>query len=210
MNEAVPKCESCRRAGKKLFLKGERCFSAKCAIIKKPYAPGQHAKKGAILTEYGRQLREKQILKWSYGLRERQFKKYYQEASKKEGNFSDILIGRLETRLDNVIYRLNFADSRKQARQLVSHGFFLVNNRTVNVPSYQVKVGDEIAFKASKENKGYTILLKDSLEGKKKKETPAWLDTDTKNLKGKLVAVPTKDDISPEADPQAVIEFYSR
>lgn len=209
MNNTSAKCKLCRRAGKKLFLKGERCFSAKCAVVKKPYAPGQHSKPAGALSEYGKQLAQKQTMKRFYRLSERQFRKYFEESASKEGNFADLLIGNLETRLDNVVYRLGFADSRAEARQVVGHGFFLVNGKTVNIPSFSVKIGDTISFRPSKENRVYLKNLRDKLVNKKK-DVPTWLALEAKEVEGKLVAVPGTADVNPEADPQAIVEFYSR
>ena len=209
MNNSRSKCKLCRRAGKKLFLKGERCFSAKCAFTKKPYSPGQHSKKGAIISEYGRQLADKQIFKRVYGLRERQFSKYFNDARKKEGKFGDILIGLFESRLDNLVFRLGFAMSRASARQLVGHGFFFVNKKPVRSPSQLLKPGDVITFRVSKENSKYTKEAKERLESKKV-EIPLWVELDAKKLSGKLVAIPGVSEVNPEADPQSIVEFYSR
>ena len=209
MNNNSPKCKLCRRAGKKLFLKGERCFTAKCAVIKKPYAPGQHAKPAAPLSEYGKQLAQKQTMKRFYRLSERQFKRYFSLAVAKEGSFADTIIGLLETRLDNVVYRLSFGDSRSEARQLVSHGFFLVNGNTVNIPSYQVKLGDVVSFRPSKETRVYVKNLKEKLVNKKK-DVPTWLTVDPKKVEGKVIAIPTTKEVNPEANLQAIVEFYSR
>jgi len=209
MNDSNSKCKLCRRAGKKLFLKGERCFTAKCAFTKKPYSPGQHSKKGAILSEYGRQLAQKQTIKRVYGLREKQFRKYFQDAKRKEGNFGDILIGRLETRLDNLTFRLGFAQSRKAARQLVSHGFLRVNDKPVNIPSQGLRPGDTISFRSSKEKLKLVGEIRERLTNKKQ-EVPEWLELDAKKLVGKLVNVPGVTEVNPEADPQVIVEFYSR
>jgi len=209
MNSIGPKCKLCRRAGKKLFLKGERCFTAKCAVVKKPYAPGQHSKPAGAMSEYGKQLAQKQTLKRFYRLSERQFKKYFEESVRKEGNFADIMVGKLETRLDNVVYRLNFSDSRAQGRQLVSHGFFLVNGKTVNIPSFSVNPGDQISFRPSREGRAYVKGLKEKLANKKQ-ELPGWLTLDAKKMEGKLIATPTTAEVTPEANPQAIVEFYSR
>lgn len=209
MNQKRAKCKLCRRANKKLFLKGERCSLAKCAMIKKPYAPGQHAKKAPMLTEFGRQLAQKQIFKWTYDLNEKQFRKYYEEVSHKEGNFGDLLIAKLESRLDNIVYRLGFAASRREARQLVGHGFFLVNGKKVSVPSFNVKAGDEITFKGSKEKKAYMELLKVRLD-KKSENFPVWLEMSPKELKGKVLTLPGRAEVDPGANAQAVTEFYSR
>ena len=182
---------------------------AKCAMVKKPYAPGQHSKKGAILTEFGKQLAQKQIFKWTYDLNEGQFRKYYEEISHKEGNFGDLLIAKLESRLDNIIYRLGFATSRREARQLVGHGFFEVNGKKVNIPSFGVKVGNEISFRASKEKKAYLELMKVRLE-KKNDSFPVWLELNIKDLKGKVLSLPGRAEVDPGANAQAVTEFYSR
>jgi small subunit ribosomal protein S4 len=209
MNNSNSKCKLCRRAGKKLFLKGERCFSAKCAFTKKPYSPGQHSKKGAILSEYGKQLAQKQTIKRVYGLREKQFRKYFQDSKRKEGNFGDILIGRLETRLDNLAFRLGFAESRVAARQLVSHGFLQVNGKPVNIPSQALKPGDIVTIRPSKENRKLVAELRERLVNKQK-EIPTWVEVDPKKLTGKLLTIPGVTEVNPEADPQVIVEFYSR
>lgn len=209
MNDSNSKCKLCRRAGKKLFLKGERCFSAKCAFTKKPYGPGQHSKKGAILSEYGKQLAQKQTIKRVYGMRERQFRKYFKDSKQKEGNFGDILIGKLETRLDNLVFRLGFAQSRKAARQLVSHGFLKVNDKPVNIPSQELNPGDAISFRPAKEKLKLAGEIRERLANKKQ-EVPEWLELDAKKLTGKLVSVPGVMEVNPEADLQAIVEFYSR
>jgi len=201
-----PKCKKCRREGEKLFLKGERCFSVKCAMIKKAYAPGQHGQARRIgLSEYGAQLREKQKVKRTYGILERQFRKYYEIASRTQGNTGNLLSSLLERRLDNVVYRFGLTHSRNQARQLVNHGYFLVNGKKVDVPSYLVKEGEIISVKKGKEN--YFQNIKNSL---KDRQIPSWLALDYKKLQGKIVALPTIDEIDINADIHLVIEFYSR
>jgi len=201
-----PKCKKCRREGEKLFLKGERCFSVKCAMIKKAYAPGQHGQARRIsLSEYGAQLREKQKVKRTYGILERQFRKYYEIASRMQGNTGNLLSSLLERRLDNVVYRFGLTHSRNQARQLVNHGYFLVNGKKVDVPSYLVKEGEIISVKKGKEN--YFQNIKSSL---KDRQIPSWLALDYKKLQGKIVALPTIDEIDINADIHLVIEFYSR
>jgi len=209
MPNMLSKCKLCRRAGEKLFLKGERCGSSKCSFGKKPYAPGQHKKKGGPMNEYGKQLLEKQTLKRTYGIREKQFSNYFDKASGKKGKLSDSLMASLELRLDNVIFRLGFADSRTQARQLVSHGFFTVNGKPVNIPSFEAKIGDIVAFKENKTGKKYLELLKENI-AKKQKGVPAWIEMDPKNFLGKVIAIPVEKDIRVSADLQAIIEFYSR
>lgn len=192
-----------------IIFERERCFSAKCAFTKKPYAPGQHSKKGAILSEYGRQLAAKQTIKRVYGVREKQFRKYFQDSKKKEGNFGDILIGRLESRLDNLVYRFGFTQSRVSARQLVSHGFLLVNDKPVNIPSQTLKPGDTVTIRPSKEGRKLVTEMKERLTNKKQ-ESPAWVEVDPKKLTGKLLTVPGVTDVNPDADPQMIVEFYSR
>lgn len=204
-------CKTCRRLGQKLFLKGERCFSAKCALTRRSYAPGpQKKRRGGNASEYKKSLQEKQTLKKWYGLSEKQFKKYVKQTLAKMGkveNVSNELIRRLEERLDNAIFRLGFAKSRIQARQLVSHGYFLINGKPVNIPSYTVKKGDIISIKANKRQKG---IFKDLAAELKRKEVPVWLTLDTSKFEGKSVGEPTLDEVKPPAEISAIFEFYSR
>ena len=165
-------CKLCRREGEKLLLKGERCATPKCAMIKRSYPPGMHGEKGGRLTQYGRQLRAKQKVKRIYGLLERQFRRYYQEAARHPGVTGDIILQTLERRLDNVIYRLGLATSRRQARQLVGHGLIAVNGKKVNIASYSVKPGDIVAVVGNKQGKKYFANLKKSLTNK---DIPEWL-----------------------------------
>ncbi|MBU2539894.1 30S ribosomal protein S4 [Patescibacteria group bacterium] len=206
------KCKICRRVGQKLFLKGDRCFSPKCAMVKRPYPPGPERKKRKSRTgsEYKRALTEKQKLKRWYGLSEHQFKKYVKNVLEKRDKIQDIaneLIKKLETRLDSVIFSFGFAKSRTQARQLVSHGYFLVNNKAVNVPSFEVQKGDVVAIKEHKKKKG---IFKDIAVQLKKKEIPLWLELNKETLVGKLKADPTLADILPPAEIPTIFEFYSR
>lgn len=205
------KCRICRRLGAKLFLKGEKCLSPKCPFIKRPYPPGQRGKRRLKrLSEYGRELREKQKLKKWYNLRERQFKKYVKEVLESRERVEDapsLLIRKLESRLDNVIFRLGLATSRSQARQLVSHGHFLVNGKPVNIPSFQVKKGDEIGIKPSSLK---TVNFKNLQAKLKKHHFPSWLVFDLEKLKGKVIGFPTLEEVSPPADISAIFEFYSR
>lgn len=204
-------CKTCRRLGQKLFLKGERCSSPKCAMIKRAYAPGpQKKKRGGTPSEYKKSLSEKQTLKKWYGLSERQFARYVEETLAKMGKVDDVsaeLIRRLEKRLDNVIFRLGFAKSRSQARQLVSHSYFLINGKPVNVPSYEVKKNDIIAVKENKKQKG---VFKNLSEELKRKETPAWLSLDKKKLESKTLGDPNLDEVKPPAEISLIFEFYSR
>jgi len=201
-----PKCKKCRREGEKLFLKGERCFSVKCAMIKKAYAPGQHGQARRMgLSEYGTQLREKQKIKRTYGLLEKQFRKYYDMASRMQGNTGNLLSSLLERRLDNIVYRFGFASSRNQARQLVNHGYFLVNGKKVDIASCLIKGGDIVSVKKGKEN--YFKNIKNAL---KDRQTPSWLTLDYQKLQGKVVALPAVNEIDVKANIHLVIEFYSK
>lgn len=206
-------CKICRRAGEKLFLKGEKCLSPKCPLVKKPYPPGQKKKRrrrGGGLSEYGKELLEKQKMKLWYGISEHQFKNYVKEVLKKRGGIKDAsleLIKKLEKRLDNVIFRLGLASSRAQARQIVSHSHFLVNKKPVNIPSYQVKKGDVISLKKQKTGKAYykTVVLT-----LKQTEPPSWLKLDKEKLIGKVVEEPTLEDSGLPMEIPSIFEFYSR
>lgn len=202
-----PVCKKCRSAGQKLFLKGERCFTAKCAMVKKPYRPGIHGKMRRTVSEYGAQLAEKQKLCRIYNIRERQFKRYFREASKEKGILGENIVRKLETRLDNVVFRLGWADSRRQARQLVNHGHFLVNGKKVNIPSYQVKPKDEIKIRPSSLKKA---PFKDFATKLKKHETPKWLSLDKEKIMGKVLSLPSLEDANIPVDMHMVIEYYSR
>ncbi|EKD49568.1 MAG: hypothetical protein ACD_63C00106G0007 [uncultured bacterium] len=202
-----PKCKLCRREGEKLFLKGERCSTPKCAMVKKAYPPGMHGSKGGRLSEYGSQLRAKQKIKKIYGILESQFKNYYLKSSRKRGVTGDLLLRFLESRLDNTVFRLGFAKSRIQARQLVDHGAISVNGKKVTIPSYQISSGDEIAIREAKGNKKYFKLLLKTISNK---NIPGWLSLDVKNLKGKVIALPSREDIDMSVDTRLVVELYSR
>lgn len=204
-------CKTCRRLGQKLFLKGDRCFSPKCAVTKRPFAPGpQKKRRGGNPSEYKKSLEQKQTLKKWYGISERQFKRYVKETLAKMGKVDDVsneLIRRLEKRLDNVIFRLGFAKSRVQARQMVSHSFFLINGKPVNIPSYEVKKDDSIAVKEHKKGKG---IFKDLANELKRKETPVWLSLDKDKLEAKTIGEPNLDEVKPPAEIATIFEFYSR
>ncbi len=202
------RCAQCRREGEKLFLKGERCNLAKCAIVRRGYPPGVHGPKGKTrLTGYGTQLREKQKAKHIYGILERQFNNYFKKAIKKKGDTSEFLLQLLEMRLDNVVYRLGISKSRQGARQLVGHGLLAINGKKVTIPSYQVKIGDIISVKTSAASKKVFQNLSQTLA---KFEPPAWLSLDVVKAEGKVVRKPTKDDIKTQFDLKMIIEFYSR
>lgn len=202
------KCKLCRRAGEKLFLRGERCYSSKCAIVKRNYPPGVHGPAGAPrLTSYGRQLKEKQKAKLIYGLRERQMKNYYLKAKKRRGDTAQTLLQLLEMRLDNIVYRLGFAKSRKQARQIVSHRHILVNGKIANKPSTQLKTGDLVLVKPKSQTSPSFKDLAGLLE---KQEMPDWLKLDIKDYSGQVVRLPALEEIKQNFDIRTIIEFYSR
>jgi small subunit ribosomal protein S4 len=200
-------CRICRREGMKLYLKGTRCETEKCAFERRGYAPGQHGQKRRKDTEYGLQLREKQKVKRIYGVLEKQFRRYFTIASRKKGVTGETLLQLLEQRLDNTIYRLGFAESRRQARQVVIHGVVLVNGRKVDIPSYTLKAGDKISIlEKFKEN----VVLKRSLETLQKRGVPEWLEVDAGTLSGLFKKVPTKDEIALPVQEQLIVELYSK
>jgi small subunit ribosomal protein S4 len=200
-------CKQCRREKEKLFLKGQRCFSDKCALERKPYVPGQRAKRRLMETEYYSQLREKQRAKRYYGVLERQFRNYYRRAVKRKGITGEILLQFLETRLDSVVYSMGFATSRVQARQLISHGHIQVNGKKVDKPSYQLKEGEEINVAES--SKEITPIL-GAKESGGSLTIPEWLEVDLDNLKGKLVRYPERDEIKVPINEQIIVELYSK
>jgi len=206
---ASPQCKICRREGKKLFLKGDRCNSQKCVLVKKKYPPGAHGPKGyGRISDYGRQLREKQKLRRSYYVSEKQFKNYFIKAKEKEGNTEENFLKFLEKRLDNVVYRAGFTSSRRQARQLISHGNILVNGRRVDVPSYQVTTGDSIQ---PKEKKAIIEKVKEKIGQVKDKDTlPAWTSLDKKKLEIKILKDPAPEDLPQTFETELILGFYSR
>ena len=200
-------CRLCRREGEKLFLKGSRCYTDKCAITRRAYAPGQHGQAKKKQSEYGLQLREKQKAKRFYGLLETQFHNYYEMANKKKGITGENLLFILESRLDNVVYRLGLATSRAEARQFVTHEHFLVNGKKVNVPSYLLKVGDEIALRQkSKESPRFDQIL-DVTSGR---VLPSWLEFDVDNFVGKFVAQPNREEVDAPVKEHLIVELYSK
>ncbi len=205
------KCKICRRLGVKLFLKGEKCFSPKCPMVRRAYPPGMKGKRRrSNMTEYGKELREKQKIRNWYNLGERQFKKYVKEILKRQGNAEDVsvlLIEKLENRLDNVVFRLGFASSLPQARQLVSHNHFLVNEKRVNIPSYQVKKGDKVSLDPKSRTKSFFRDIKQIL---KKHKSPSWLRLNIEKLEGEIVGVPSLEEVMPPAEISSIFEFYSR
>ena len=207
-NKKLIRCAKCRREGEKLFLKGDRCHTTKCAMLRRAYPPGMHGPKGKVrLTGYGIQLREKQKARRIYGIIEKQFRNYFDKANKKKGDTSEFLLQMLETRLDNVVYRIGFASSRNQARQLVNHGIFLVNDRRVDIPSFEVKPGQVITIKPKMADKALFQNLPQTL---KKHETPVWLSLDVDKMEGKVLSKPKKDDIKSQFDTKLIVEFYSK
>lgn len=202
-----PACKQCRRERVKLFLKGQRCFSDKCVLEKKPYVPGQRAKRRLMETDYSAQLREKQKAKRYYGVWERQFKNYYKKAVKRKGVTGEILLQLLETRLDNIVYVMGFAASRVQARQLINHGHIQVNGRKVDKPSYQLKEGQEISVAPSSKE---IIPIMEAKESGGSLTMPEWLEVDLDNLKGKLLRYPERDEIRVPANEQIIVELYSK
>ena len=202
-----PACKLCRREGKKLYLKGERCTSGKCALERRSTAPGQHGAAKKKMGEYGVQLREKQATRRYYGVLEKQFKNYYEEADRKEGMTGENLLILLERRLDNVVYRMGLAESHKEARQLVLHAHFTVNGKKVNVPSILVKPGDVVAVKESSRDSAKFKALAEALESK---TAPKWLDVDKAALSGKVVSFPAREDIDFEFNEQLIVELYSK
>ncbi len=202
------KCRQCRREGEKLFLKGEKCFTDKCAVERRAYAPGQHGQKsGQRLSDYGKQLREKQKVRRTYGILEKQFRKIYAEASRSKGVTGERLLQLLETRLDTVAYRMGFGASRTEARQVVRHNGVLVNGKRVNIPSYEVRPGDvvEIANKAKAQ-----LRIKAAAEAAESRGLPEWMEVDTKGLKGTFKALPARSDLSSTINESLIIELYSK
>jgi small subunit ribosomal protein S4 len=203
-----PKCRQCRREGEKLFLKGEKCFTDKCAIERRSYAPGQHGQRsGMRLSDYGKQLREKQKMRRTYGVLERQFRKTYADASRTKGVTGERLLQLLESRLDNVTYRMGFGASRSEARQVVRHNAIRVNGRRVNIPSFQVRPGDiiEVADGAKAQ-----LRIKAAVEAVESRGVPEWLELDAKAMKGTFKALPARSELPPTINESLVIELYSK
>ena len=200
-------CRQCRREGCKLFLKGDRCYSEKCAMTVRHTPPGMHGQGRKKQSEYGIQLREKQKVRRAYGVLENQFHDYYLKAANMRGVTGDNMLQLLETRLDNVVYRLNMGESRPMARQLVTHGHFTVNGKKVDIPSYQVKVGDVIAVKEKSREIPFFATLK---EQGTKRTVSEWLELDAENLTGKVVALPKREDIDLTIEEHLIVEYYSR
>ena len=199
-------CRLCRREGEKLFLKGDRCYTGKCAVSRRAYAPGQHGQGRKKLSDYGVHLREKQKVRRYYGVLEGQFRKYFVMANKKQGVTGENFLSILESRLDNVIYRIGLASSRKEARQLVNHGHFTINGKKVNIPSYLVKVGEVISVREKSRD---SSKIKDLKEGAGR-AVPKWLDMDRNTLTAKVVSMASREDIDLPIQEHLIVEFYSK
>lgn len=206
-----PVCKLCRREGEKLFLKGSRCLTPKCSVERRAYPPGQHGREGQYrrgrASDYLLQLREKQKARRIYGVFERQFSNYFVKAEKRPGLTGTNLLVMLESRLDNVLYRLGFADSRAQARQLVAHGHVTLNGRKTNIPSAQVSAGDTVAVRSESLRRPYFKTLRQDLD---ERRVPRWLSLDSRNLSAKIMSLPTREDIDVSLNEQLIVEYYSR
>ena len=200
-------CRICRREGQKLFLKGSRCYSDKCSVTRRNYAPGQHGQKRTKLSEYGSQLREKQKTRSFYGVGEKQFRKYFEMASSKKGITGTVLLQILESRLDNVVYRLGFGVSRPQARQLVTHGNFEVNGRKVNIASYLVKPGDVVAIREIRKD---NPVVKANIENGSTRPVPEWLELDSEKLSGKVIRLVNREEIDLPVEEHLIVELYNK
>jgi small subunit ribosomal protein S4 len=201
------KCRQCRREGEKLFLKGEKCFTDKCAIERRAYAPGQHGQKQGRLSDYGGQLRAKQKIRRIYGVLERQFRSVYHDAERSRGITGEVLLQNLESRLDNVAYRMGFGASRAEARQVVRHNGVLVNGRRVNIPSYQVRPGDQVEIADKSKNQ---LRIKGAVEAAENRGFPEWLEVDAKAMKGVFKARPQRSELSSTMNESLVVELYSK
>lgn len=200
-----PVCKLCRNEGVKLFLKGSRCYSPKCSIAKRPYGSGQHGQTKKKLSEYAIHLREKQKVRHTYMVLEKQFSRYFYQAAHKKGVTGTLLLQMLESRFDSVLYKAGFASSKAQARQLIRHRHFCINGRLVDIPSYRLKAGDEISVRAKSEN-----LIKNIMESETMAVQPAWLAVDKSKLKVRVESLPERSDIDPTLKEQLIIEYYSK
>ena len=200
-------CRICRREGQKLFLKGSRCYTDKCSITRRNYGPGQNGQKKKKLSEYGTQLREKQKTKAFYGVAEKQFRKYFEMASSKKGVTGEVLLQILESRLDNVVYRLGYGSSRAQARMLITHGHFEVNGHKVDIPSYLVKAGDVIAVREIRKD---SKIIKENAEANASRPVPEWLEKDEKSLSGKVIRLASREDVDIPVEEHLIVELYSK
>ena len=200
-------CRICRREGQKLFLKGSRCYSDKCSVTRRNYAPGQHGQKRTKLSEYGTQLREKQKTRSFYGVGEKQFRRYFEMASSKKGITGTVLLQILESRLDNVVYRMGFGVSRPQARQLVTHGNIEVNGKKVDIASYLVKAGDVVAIREIRKD---NPVVKENMEANSVRPIPEWLEVDREKMSGKVIRLANREDIDLPVEEHLIVELYSK
>ncbi len=200
-------CRICRREGQKLFLKGSRCYTDKCSVTRRNYAPGEHGQGKKKLSEYGTQLREKQKTKSFYGVGESQFRKYFEMAENKKGITGENLLQILESRLDNVVYRAGFGSSRAQARQLVNHGHFDVNGKKVDIPSYLIKAGDVISVREIKQD---SKIIKENIEANKAKPLPEWLEKDNEKMQVKVIRLAAREDVDIPVEEHLIVELYSK
>ena len=200
-------CRICRREGEKLFLKGDRCYTEKCAVERRKYPPGQHGQAYRKLSDYGFQLREKQKVRKIYGLPEKQFRRYFYKAERKKGITGAVLLQLMESRLDNIVYRMGFAPNRRRARQLIGHGHILVNSKKVNLPSYEIKDGDIVEVKES--SRGMPEII-DSFSKAEHRGIPAWVEIDRENLRGKVLHIPPREEIQLPVQEQLIVELYSK
>jgi len=205
---AGPLCKLCRREGFKMYLKGERCYTEKCAIAKRNFAPGQHGQNKAKISQYGIQLRAKQALKRIYGMLEKQFRGYFEEAARREGQTGENLMAILESRLDNTVFQMGFAVNRRTARQIIRHGHILVNGRRVNIPSYRLRVGDVIEVKEASRS---ILQVKEGLELAGKRASGLnWIEVDAEKFKGTFIRLPKLDELEVPVDLAAIVELYSK
>ena len=202
-----PSCKLCRREGKKLYLKGDRCLTDKCAVVRRASAPGQHGDKRGKLREYGMQLRAKQTAKRYYGVLEGQFRTYFEKADRAEGVTGENLLTLLERRLDNVVYRMGYGASRKEARQAVLHAHFTLNGKKVNIPSLIVRPGDVVAMKDDDKK---SVRAKELIEAMQGKQAPKWLEVDRENVVAKVAALPERSDVDFDFNEQLIVELYSK
>lgn len=202
-----PSCRLCRRERLKLFLKGERCYTEKCAVERREYPPGQHGQSRKKYSDYDIQLREKQKVKRIYGIMEKKFRRYFAEASRHKGITGENLLLILERRLDNMVYRMGFASSRHEARQLIRHNHFSVNGKRVNIPSYLTNAGDEIILKDKSRN---VVKIQESLEVSSRRGIPRWVEIEKDKLKGKVIALPAREELTMPINEQLIVELYSK
>jgi small subunit ribosomal protein S4 len=200
-------CRICRREGEKLFLKGDRCYTEKCAVERRKYPPGQHGQGYRKLSDFGVQLREKQKVRKIYGLLEKQFRRYFYEAERRKGITGEVLLQLLERRLDNIVYRMGFAPNRRRARQIISHGHILVNGKEVNLPAYTVKRGDLVSIKESSRE---MPEITDSISKVEHRGIPSWVEIDSINFTGKVLHIPSRDEIQLPVQEQLIVELYSK